>query len=84
MTRSFLALGGLDIRQAFIFHPLGPVLYASLIVLSAVLLASLATGRRLGVSVTRPFRRQLIAWGSFIVVAAWVAKIVIWRQTGLL
>ena len=84
LTRSFMAMGGLDIRQAFIFHPLGPALYTAMLAAVLLLAGSIASRRRLLFSFDRVFRSSLIRWGAAVVIAAWLAKVVIWHQTGLL
>ena len=84
MTRSFLAMGGFDVGRAFVFHPLGPVLYI-LTVASAVVTAALfASRKRLSFSVNRELRRRLILAGTLVLLLAWAAKIIIWRRTGLI
>lgn len=84
MTRSFMAMGGLDIRQAFIYHPLGPIMFVSMLGTGAVLGWSVIGGRQLRLSVDAEMRKVLIRAGAVILIGAWVLKVVIWRQTGLL
>ncbi|MEW6020225.1 MAG: DUF2752 domain-containing protein, partial [Pseudomonadota bacterium] len=84
MTRSFMAMGGLDLGQAFVFHPLGPALWAGAIAVEGAALASLVTGRRIGFRIGRARRRMIIRYGAVILVASWLVKVVIWRRTGLL
>jgi len=84
LTRSFLAMGGLDVRQAFIFHPLGPVLYLGMLAMGTLMTWSLIRRRRLSLHLNRTARVAAIRYGVAILVGAWVLKVVIWRQTGLL
>jgi hypothetical protein len=84
MTRSFLAMGSLDIRQAFLFHPLGPFLYILLAGLAGALAASLLRRRRVHISLGTRLRRGLITWGALFLILAWVIKVFVWRHTGLL
>lgn len=84
LTRSFMAMGGLDIRQAFTFHPLGPFLYAAMIGAGIAAAWSLARRRRLKLRLSAAARRALIRYAAAILVAAWLLKLVIWRETGLL
>ncbi|MHB8159702.1 MAG: DUF2752 domain-containing protein [Thermoleophilia bacterium] len=84
MTRSFLAMGSLDAGQAFIFHPLGPIIFVLLAGLAVFLVASVASRRRISFSISPELRRQLIVWGTLVVLAAWVVKIIVWNKTGLI
>lgn len=84
LTRSFMAMGGLDIRQAFIFHPLGPVFYIATLMLGSLMAWSLARRRRVSLRVSEVVRKNLIRYASAVLLTAWLLKVVIWRQTGLL
>lgn len=84
LTRSYLAMGGLDVRQAFIFHPLGPVLYLGMLGMGALMAWSLIRRRRLSLHLNQTARAAALRFGVAILVGAWVLKVVIWRQTGLL
>lgn len=84
MTRSFLAMGSLDVNQSFSFHPLGPALFILLAGLAVALTVSMANRKRIHVSISPALRRHLIAGGAVLLLAAWLLKIVIWRQTGLI
>ena len=84
MTRSFMAMGSLDVGQAFIFHPLGPFLFLMMAGLAIVLGISLESRRRFSISMGAALRRRLLTWGSLILLMAWVIKVAVWRQTGLL
>jgi len=84
MTRSFLAMGSLDLGGAFSFHPLGPALFVSLVCLAMALIVSLVMRRRIRISVSRALRRRLIAGGTLLLLSTWVLKLVIWRNTGLI
>lgn len=84
MTRSFMAMGNLDIVQAFIFHPLGPFIFSGLAGLGAILTASVLTRRRIHFSLSRRLQHGLVTWGGIILLLAWVIKIIVWRQAGLL
>ncbi|MHB1390204.1 MAG: DUF2752 domain-containing protein [Thermoleophilia bacterium] len=84
MTRSFMSMGGLDIRQAFIFHPLGPVLYTAMLGFGAALSWSIAVRRRLQVRMDRGLQRLLVLGGASVLIIAWLVKLAVWRQVGLL
>ncbi len=84
MTRSFLAMGGLDFGRAFAFHPLGAILFGVLAGLAATMAWSLARGRRIKLSIEPELRRRLIAGTALILIIAWVVKLVVWRRTGLI
>lgn len=84
ITRSFLAMGGFDVSGAFVFHPLGPVLYMFLVLLLAISVYSLVARKRVRLTVNRRQRSLLIRTGTIVIMAAWVLKVVIWNQTGLL
>ncbi|HDZ59226.1 MAG TPA: DUF2752 domain-containing protein [Actinobacteria bacterium] len=84
ITRSFLSMGGGDITGAFVFHPLGPVFYLMLAGLFLVTLFSIVTRKQFRVSLSRGLRRNLIWGGTAIILAAWLVKVVIWYQVGLL
>lgn len=84
LTRSFMAMGGLDIRQAFIFHPLGPMLYVAMLLTGAVLVWSIVTRRRLRLLLEPAFRNGLIRLAVAVTLVAWIAKLIIWNQNGLL
>jgi len=84
MTRSFLSMGSLDIGQAFVFHPLGPFLYIGLALTGAGMAFSIASRRRIHFATSRGLRRQMMFWVAFVFVAAWVLKLVVWSQAGLL
>ncbi|MHB0866647.1 MAG: DUF2752 domain-containing protein [Thermoleophilia bacterium] len=84
MTRSFMSMGGLDIRQALIFHPLGPVLYSAMLGFGAVLSWSIASRRRLAVRMGLSLQRLLAISGVAVLIIAWLIKLAVWRQAGLL
>ncbi len=84
ITRSFMAMGGLDAGQAFTYHPLGPFLYIFMLVIAAVSVVSLITGRRLSVKIGQSLRKNLLTVGVAILIASWIVKVLVWRQTGLL
>ncbi len=84
MTRSFMAMGGLDIGQAFIFHPLGPVLFMATVGLGAVLAVAAAGKRRVRFSPSPALRRRLVSGGVAVLILSWFVKVIVWRQTGLL
>lgn len=83
ITRSFLAMGHLQLSQAFIFHPLGPFFYLALLALAAVLGLSLVSRRQLRAGFSARLWRRLIVSGSALLVAAWLVKLVVWHQAGL-
>lgn len=84
MTRSFMAMGNLELSQSFTFHPLGPALFVLLAGLAAALMVSVVTRQRIRLLISPALRRNLIAGGSFLLLAAWLLKVVIWRETGLI
>ncbi len=84
ITRSFLAMGGLDLTKSFVFHPLGPFFYLSLVVLFLVSAVSMATGRQLRLKLDGALQKGLLRVGAVIIVAAWLVKVVVWFQVGLL
>lgn len=84
LTRSFMAMGSLDIRQAFIFHPLGPALYTGMLGLGATVAWSIFRRRQVRLSLESGLRNSLIRLGAGIIIAAWIIKVVIWYQVGLL
>ncbi|MHB8859688.1 MAG: DUF2752 domain-containing protein [Thermoleophilia bacterium] len=84
MTRSFLAMGGLDLGGAFTFHPLGPMVFIALAGLAAAISWSLARGRRIKISIDRQTRGRLITTGALVLLIAWAVKLIVWRRTGLI
>jgi hypothetical protein len=84
ITRSFLSMGGGDVTGAFIFHPLGPVFYMALAGIFLAALYSVISRIRIKVSLSRSLRRDLFRAGTVIILAAWLVKVVIWSQVGLL
>ena len=84
MTRSFLAMGGLDLGGAFTFHPLGPMVFIALAGLAAAMSWSLARGRRIKISIDRHARGRVIAAGAMVLLIAWAVKVIVWRRTGLI
>lgn len=84
MTRSFVAMGGMDINQALVFHPLGPAFYG------LWTLASLAAGvlfvarRRITLFVGERLRRRITISVVGILIVAWVIKLFVWSYAGLL
>ncbi|MHB9112671.1 MAG: DUF2752 domain-containing protein [Thermoleophilia bacterium] len=84
MTRSFLAMGGLDVGQSLSYHPLGPALFILFAGLAVALAVSVVSRRRIRVSIGSALRRRLVTGGAALLLAAWLVKVVIWRQTGLI
>lgn len=84
MTRSFVAMGGLELRQAFVFHPLGPVLYGAWIMTSLAVGVLFLGRRRVSITVDMSLRRKIIVSVLGILTAAWVIKLFVWSQAGLL
>lgn len=84
ITRSFLSMGGGDIANAFIFHPLGPLFYLVLMVAYAALSASVIVRRRFRISIHRHLGRWMASMGMVVLVAAWLVKLVIWHRVGLM
>ena len=84
LTRSFLAMGGLDVRGAFVFHPLGPFLYG-LAAASAVATASMVMARKRPVlRLGSESKRRLVAAGAAVLVLAWFVKLIVWHGAGLI
>lgn len=83
ITRSFIAMGHLDIGQAFIYHPLGPVFYimAGLLVPATVITA--LGGRRPRLRVSPRARRTLLFVMVASLVLAWPLKLWLWSQNGI-
>lgn len=84
MTRSFVALGHLNLKQALVFHPLGPALYILWIGVTAVLSVAFITRRRFIFSVDRDLKRRIIMAVFGLLTVAWVVKLIVWSQVGLL
>jgi len=84
MTRSFLAMGGLQIGEAFRFHPLGPVVYLAAVLSVLALSWSVFRKRRIMFHIERQTRGGLLRFGSALIVGAWVLKLFIWKKTGLI
>lgn len=84
MTRSFLAMGGLDVGQSLSFHPLGPSLFILLAVLALAVAASVVARKRIHLSIGQTLRRRLVSGGAVLLLVAWLFKVIIWRQTGLI
>ena len=84
MTRSFLAMGGFDLRGAFAYHPLGPPLYLSLLALTALLAASILRRRQVRVRFSPVLWRQLVRYGMILLLAAWAVKVAVWNDVGLI
>lgn len=84
ITRSFLAMGGLDLSSAFIFHPLGPLFFLVLVGLAVICVMSLVTRRQFRVSLDSAFGKSMLRASAVIILAAWFVKVVIWYQVGLL
>lgn len=84
LTRSFMSMGGLDIRRAFIFHPLGPVFYLAMLGAGALMAWSIVRRQRVRLSMGAGLRNILISAGAGIIMVAWVVKVVVWYQVGLL
>lgn len=84
MTRSFLAMGGLDVSQSLSYHPLGPALFVILTGLVVALVVSIATRKRIHISIEPALRRHLITGGAILLLGAWFVKVIVWRQTGLI
>lgn len=84
MTRSWLAMGGLDPVQAFTYHPLGPSLFVVASAAALYLALALITEKRLVI------RAGAVVWltvaGLIVTMlfAAWPLKVLIWMETGLL
>lgn len=84
LTRSFLAMGGLDIGQAFVFHPLGPFLYTMMLTAGILLAFSIGSRRRLDITISSALSSHLIRGSVIVLILAWALKIYIWRWAGLL
>ncbi len=84
ITRSFLAMGDGNLSAALVFHPLGPLSYFLVVAFFVVLAFSAAARIRIRVDIDPGLRRRLVAAGGAILVAAWLVKLVVWHQVGLL
>ncbi|MHB8793595.1 MAG: DUF2752 domain-containing protein [Thermoleophilia bacterium] len=84
MTRSFLAMGGLDVSQSLSYHPLGPALFVILAGLAVALAISVITRSRIHVSIGKTLRQRLITGSAMLLLGAWLVKVIVWRQTGLI
>lgn len=84
MTRSFMAMGGMDVGQAFTFHPLGPVFYILTIVAALGLSLSLAFKKRFDFSLSPAIWKTLAGVSVAAVLSAWPLKLYLWHKTGLL
>lgn len=84
MTRSFMSMGGLDIGQAFTFHPLGPAFYLLTVLAALGLALSLAFKKRFVFSLNPAIWKALIGATAAGVLLAWPLKVYIWHKTGLL
>lgn len=84
ITRSFLSMGGMDVTSSFVFHPLGPVFFLALVGLFVTCAYSLVARRQLRVTLDKAFSKGLLRAGTVIILAAWLVKVVIWSQVGLL
>lgn len=84
MTRSFLAMGGFDVGQSLSYHPLGPALFILAAGLAVALTVSVATRNRIHFSIGPALRRHLVAGGAVLLLGAWIIKMIVWRETGLL
>ncbi|MFA6002145.1 MAG: DUF2752 domain-containing protein, partial [Thermoleophilia bacterium] len=84
MTRSFMSMGGLDVGQAFTFHPLGPVFFLLTVVTTLGLSLSLALKKRFVFSL-KPATWRFLAGATVTgVLLAWPLKLYFWHKTGLL
>ncbi len=80
MTRSFAATARLDLPQAFSYHFLGPVFFAGICVAGAAAAWSLASGKRLSMSVDTG-TRKLLGWGLLgLLIIAWIAKLIVFGR----
>ncbi|MFA5809641.1 MAG: DUF2752 domain-containing protein [Thermoleophilia bacterium] len=84
MTRSFMSMGGLDIGQAFTFHPLGPVFFLLTVLTALGLVLSLALKKRFVFSLNPVMWKALAGTAAAGVLLAWPLKLYIWHRTGLL
>lgn len=74
-SRSFAAMWQADVRGAFHYHPLGPILFAGTLVAALGALVLLLTGRRLHVDMGL---EKAVYVGSFaVLVAAWAFRLVL-------
>lgn len=83
MTRSFMAMGGLDIRQAFIFNPMGPVFFLATLAAGGFLSWSAIGRRRITLRFSPTATRTFIRMTAAVLIMTWVLKILVWRKTGL-
>lgn len=83
MTRSFMAMGGLDLQGAFIFNPLGPVLFPLFAAAMVLMVVSLVSRRRLAISLPRSTWKRLVYSVGAVTAVTWILKLYIWQQVGL-
>lgn len=83
-TRSFSAMGGMDIHEAFIFHPLGPVLFLVSVFVFICLSYSLVTRKHIKIYINQNWSIYSICSMIILLWIAWPLKIIIWKNTGLL
>lgn len=84
MTRSFTAMGSLDVGQAVTFHPLGPALFIITILVAAGLVFSLASRRRLVVDLSPSVWITAALSTAAVVALAWPVKLYLWQEAGLM
>jgi hypothetical protein len=84
MTRAFLSMGGLDVGQSLSYHPLGPALFLLSAGLALVLTVSVVTRNRVRISIGPDLRRRLVTGGALLLLGAWLVKVIVWRETGLI
>jgi hypothetical protein len=84
MTRSFLAMGGFQLGEAFRFHPLGPIVFLLTVSSALALSWSVFRKRRIMFHIERQMRASLVRFGAALLVSAWVLKLFVWKKTGLI
>ena len=74
-TRSFVAMAHGNIGAAVHVFPIGPLLFAGLVVAVVYSLWSLASGRRVSVSMDQGLRRTLTGIAVALLLANWASKL---------
>jgi hypothetical protein len=76
-TRSFAAMAHGNVVAAAHVFPIGPVLFAGVILAVAYALWSMVSGRRLEVAMDPTLRKTLVVLGVTILLANWASKLFI-------
>lgn len=83
-TRSFMAMGGLDLAGSFNFHPLGPAMFLMTVAAAVCLVPTTLMKRRFEFNIAPSLRNLILGAIALSVLLAWPLKIFLWYKTGLL